>query len=329
MIGGAVLAMLLAAPVSALSPFVEQLHKAEARSASDPERVEYATRALRAWLPEDGRPLLAHAHFARAEGEAALFDDAAAEEDLTKALEIDPRNERAVLMRSRARAALGRGAGAERDALEFLSTRHDDPDGWLALGEARLVQGPPKSDREAREAFAKAARFLGSEDPRPSLGDGRAFLSARRHQEALAALSAAAERPQKRRAEILTWRSRAYSALGDWENAHRDLSRALPDLERTLDERRRSGAAARGQNAARLTLADAYFRRGLANEALKAKDPALADHRTACDLGLRPACARVAALEKPEPKPAPAPKAKKAPRRKNPKGGAGDRIYAN
>ncbi|MCM2305099.1 MAG: hypothetical protein NDJ72_10380, partial [Elusimicrobia bacterium] len=134
MIPGAVLAVLLAAPAGAASPFVEQLRKAEARSASDPERIEYATRALRAWLPADGRPLLAHAHFARAEGEAALFDDPAAEEDLTKALEIDARNDRARLMRARARAALGRGAAAERDASEYLSTNPEDAEGWLALG---------------------------------------------------------------------------------------------------------------------------------------------------------------------------------------------------
>ncbi len=326
---GLFLVMLLAASAHALTPFVEQLRKAESREAGDPERIEFATRALRAWLPADGRPLLAHAHFARAEGEIALFDDVAAEEDLTKALEIDERNDRARLMRSRSRAALGRGAEAERDAVEYLEARPDDAEGWLALGEARLASGATKADRPARGAFAKAASLLGASDPRPSLGEGRAHLAARRHPEALAALSAAAERPQKRRAEILTWRSRAYSALGDWEAARGDLSRAIPDLERVLDERRSAGAVKRGLDAARKTLADAYFRRGLACEALKARDEALADHRQACGLGLPPACARVAALEKPEPKIAPAPKPKKAPRRKNPKGGSGDRIYAN
>jgi tetratricopeptide (TPR) repeat protein len=323
------LAVLLAAPAQALTPFVEQLRKAEVRDAADPERVEFATRALRAWMPADGRMLLAQAHFLRAEGEAALFDDPAAEEDLSKALEIDTRNERARLMRSRARAALARGAEAELDANEYLVNRPDDADGWLALAEALLAQGAPKADRPARAAFAKAAAILGMEDPRPSLGDGRSQLAMRRPREALAALSAAAERPQKRRAEILTWRSRAYSALGDWEAARGDLSRALPDLERALDERRRASAVKRGLDAARKTLADAYFRRGLANEALKAKVEARADHRQACDLGLPAACARVAVLEKPEPKIAPAPKPKKAPRRKNPKGGSGDRIYAN
>jgi len=326
MILAAVVAAQLAGPALALTPFVEQLRKAQARDASDPERVEFATRAVRAWTPPDGRPLLGHAHFARAEGEAAMFDDPAAEEDLTKALELDERNDKARLMRSRARASLGMGITAERDALDYLAARRDDPEGWLALGEARLVQGA-KAERGAREAFAKAARFLDAGDPRPSLGEGRAFLSARRHAEALAALSAAAERPQKRRGEILTWRSRAYSALGNWEAARGDLSRALPDLERTFDERRHSPAVKRAQDAARLTLADAYFRRGLASEALREKEPALADHRQACALGLPAGCARAAALDKPEPK-AP-PKPKKAPRKKNPKGEQGDRIYAN
>jgi tetratricopeptide (TPR) repeat protein len=273
-------------------------------------------------MPEDGRPLWPTPTFARAESRA--FDDAAAER-LTKALEIDPATS-AISCAPGRRAALGRGA---MPSATPSSSSHASRRPRVARARRGPRPGPAKSDREARAAFAKAAKFLGPEDPRPSLGEGRAFLSARRHQEALAALSAAAERPQKRRAEILTWRSRAYSALGDWEAAHRDLSRALPDLERTLDERRRAGAAPRGMSAARVTLADAYFRRGLANEALKAKDPALADHRTACDLGLRPACARVAALEKPEPKDPPKPKARKAPRRKNPKGDAGERIYAN
>jgi tetratricopeptide (TPR) repeat protein len=329
MISGSFLVVLLAASTHALTPFVEQLRRAESRDASDPERVEFATRALRAWLPADGRMLQAQAHFLRAEGEIARFDDAPAEEDLTKALEGDPRNERARLMRARARASLGRGAEAERDALEYIESKPDDGEGWLALGVARLAQGAPKADREARAAFAKAAALLGAQDPRPSLGDGRSQLAMRRPREALAALSAAAERPQKRRAEILTWRSRAYSALGDWSATRSDLSKALPDLERVLDDRRHKGAVKRGLDAAQSTLADAYFRRGLACEAMHDREAALADHRQACGLGLRPACARVASLEKPAAQTKPETKPKKAPRRRNPKGGSGDRIYAN
>ncbi|MBI4059982.1 MAG: hypothetical protein HY403_00985 [Elusimicrobia bacterium] len=325
-LGGTIL--FLAAAASALSPFLLQLKKAEARAASDPERVEFASRALRAWRVSDGNALLAHARFLRAEGEAALLDDAAAEEDLTKVLEIDPDNARARRMRAAARAALGRGAQAESDAVEYLAGKPEDAEGWLVLGEARLLQGPPKADRGARAAFAKAAALLGGEDPRPRLGEGRAHLSARRYREALACLSAAAERPRAREAEILSWRARAHSALGDWSAARDDLSAALPGLERALEELRRASAARRGQDAAHRALADAYFRRGLAYEALRAANEALADHRAACGLGLAPACARVKALEKAAPT-APPHQPKKTPRRKNPKGDPGDRIYAN
>ncbi|MBI5245820.1 MAG: hypothetical protein HY923_01465 [Elusimicrobia bacterium] len=324
-----VLAVLLAAPGRAVTPFVEQLRKAETRSASDQERVEFATRAIRAWLPADGRPLLAHAHFARAEGEMELSDDPHAEEDLSKTLEIDPANEAARLMRSRARASLGRGAEAERDARDYLSARPDDAEARLALGEALLLQGQPKAGADARQAFAGAADVLGKDDPRPSLGEGRSWLSARRHADALVALNAAAEHPQKLRPEILSERSRAYSALGNWRAAREDLGEAIPGLERRVEEKLRAGAVKRGRDAARKNLADAYFRRGLAGEALGDRDGALADHKQACGLGLAAACARADSLEKPQPKPAPAPKPVKPKRKKNPKGDSGDRIYAH
>ncbi|UPT72651.1 MAG: hypothetical protein M0D55_11895 [Elusimicrobiota bacterium] len=233
-------------------------------------------------------------------------------------------------MRSKTRVALGRGAEAEADALEYCAARPDDADGWLALGDARLAMGPPKAGAQARAAFAKAAAILGPGDPRPSLGEGWSFLVLRKPREALAALTAAAEDPKKHRAEILATRSRAHSSLGDWAAASDDLGRAIPDLERRLEDRRRIGAAKAGVDAARLTLADAYWRRGLAGEALDRKAEALLDHKQACGLGLPAACARVASLEKPQPKPKPAPKAPPKPKRKkNPKGDSGERIYAN
>ena len=324
-----VLAVMLAAPAQAVTPFVENLRKAEALSASDAERVEFASRAVRSWLPADGRPLLAHAHFMRAEGEMELFDDPHAEEDLSKTLEIDPANLRALILRAQARTALGRGAEGERDGLEYIAARPDDAEGWLALADARLAQGAPKADRDARAAFAKAAALLGPEDPRPSLGEGRSHLLMRRHGQALAALSAAAENPKNRRAEILAWRSRAYSAIGNWGAAREDLTAAIPGLERVLEDRNRIGAVKRGRDGARGQLADAYFRRGLANEALNSREDALTDHRQACQLGLAAACARVTSLEKPAPKPAVVVKPPKPKRRKNPKGDAGERIYAN
>lgn len=325
---GALLAVALAAPAGAASAFVEQLHKAEARDPEDHERVEFATRAIRAWVPADGRPLLGAAHYLRAEGESARWDDAAADEDLAKALETDPRNDRAYLLRARARTSLGRGAEAERDALEYTASRPDDADGWLALGEARLAQGGEKAGAEARSAFAHAASVLGAGDPRPSLGEGRSFLAGRDHRRALAALTAAAGDSKKWRGEVLAERSRAYSALGDWGASRDDLSGAIPELERALERRNRLGAP-RAIEKGRRDLGDAYFRRGLAHEALHQKEEALADHKQACGLGYPAGCARVAALEKKEPEAPPAPKPAKPKRRKNPKGDAGDRVYAN
>ena len=230
---------------------------------------------------------------------------------------------------ARARAALGSGGLAERDALDYLAVRGEDAEGWLVLGDARVLQGGDKAGKPARDAYGKAASLLGPDDGRPGLGTGRAYLARREHREALAALSYANEHPGKFRAEILTERSRAYSALGDWAAAHDDLTRALPDLERRLDDRRRAGAAKRAKDQARLTLADAYFRRGLANEALSRREPALLDHKEACGLGSAAACARVDSLSKPQPKAAPAPKAVKPKKKRNPKGDAGERIYAN
>src|SRR5204863_36047 len=83
------------------------------------------------------------------------------------------------------------------------ASRPDDAEGWLAAGEACLAAGGPKAGRSAREDFAKAAELLGHDDPRPSLGEGRSHMAFRRHGEALAAFSAAAESPQKTRVLIL------------------------------------------------------------------------------------------------------------------------------
>lgn len=314
----------------AASPFVEELHRAQARDADDPERIEFATRAIREWEPTDGKPLLAAARFARAEGRAAKIDDAAVEDDLNAALELDPLNEKAKLMRAKARVGLGAGRLAERDVLDYLSARPDDAEGWLTLGDARALQGGEKAEKPARDAYGKAGALLGPDDPRPGLGIGRAYLAARAYKDALAALSQAAERPGKKRGEILSERARAYSALGDWAAAHDDLGRAVPELERRLEDVRRIGAVRRAQDRVRGTLADAYFRLGLSDEALSRKEQALQDHRSACDLGHAAACARVRSLSKPEPAAAPAPKpAPKPKRKKNPKGDGGERIYAN
>lgn len=321
-------ALALAGPAAAVSSFVEQLRKAQTRDAGDPERVEYASRAIRAWAPADGPRMLAHAHFARAEGELEALDDEAAEVDLSRVIELDSMNHRARFLRARTRTALGRGTEAELDAAEYTSLYPDDGEGWLALGEARLARGRPKADGPAREAFSRAAARLGPDDPRPSLGEGRSRLAGRRPREALAAFAAAAERPKGKEGEIRVWLARAQAELGDWKSAADNLGRALPALERRLEQRRRSIAPARATDAARGELADAYFRRGVAHEALSRREEAILDHRQACAHGHAPACARAESLSKDEPPPRSVRPAK-PPRRPKPRSEPGERVYVN
>lgn len=317
----------IALPARALSPFVEAFRKAEARAASDPERVEFATRAIRAWLPKDGAMLLAQAHFRRAEGALSQLDHELAEADLAKAIGGDPNNHAARLMRVEALIALGRGREAEKEAEEYLFARPDDGEGRLALGRARLARGMPSAGAAARKAFAQAATILGPDDPRPEIGNGRSFLAARKPREALVALSAAADRPAAHRVEIFSTRARAYAALGNWRAVREDLNASIPGLEFRADDAARRGVP-RARDAALANHADALFRRGVAGEALNAREDALADYRAACGLGLPPACARLDALEAAARKPAPAPKPKPK-KLKAPKGDTGERIYAN
>jgi hypothetical protein len=115
----------LARPVRA-SEFLEALHRADAREAKDPERIEFAARAIQAWRPSDGDELLADAYFRRGEGEFAAFDDAAADADLTKALAHDEHNAAALLLRARARLRAGRLAEAELDFSNETAARRDD-----------------------------------------------------------------------------------------------------------------------------------------------------------------------------------------------------------
>ncbi len=166
MTGPVLAAILLLARPARASEFLEALHRADARDAQDPERVEFAARAIKAWRPADGDELLADAYFRRGEGEFAAFDDAAADADLTKALAHDERNAAALLLRARSRLRAGRLAEAELDFSAETASRRDDGEGWLGLAEARVARGLPRADRPALEALAKAARLLDADDPR-------------------------------------------------------------------------------------------------------------------------------------------------------------------
>lgn len=321
----AALALLLSAPARA-SEFVEALRRADARAAEDPERVEYAARAIRAWTREHGGRMLAHAHLRRGEGELARHDDEAAERDFTRALELDPGASGARSLRARARMALGLWKGAESDYRERAESAPEDGEAWLGLGEARARRGPPHSDRPALEALREArARLPG--DPRPLAAEGLAQLASGRPLKALESLDAAVEAGGGSLNEALALRARVKLALRDPKGSRADATRALPSFERRLEERRRTKAPPRAEAAARAALAELLFRRALASEMLGESAGALEDHRRGCELDYPPCCAKAETLA---PKPAaPAPKPARKRRRPSPKSDPGERIYAN
>jgi tetratricopeptide (TPR) repeat protein len=320
------LALLLAPPARA-SDFLDALRRAESRGAKDPERIEFAARAIRAWRPSDGEQLLADAYFRRGEGEFEAWDDAAAEADFGKAYGLDARNDLALLRRGRARLRAGRATDAERDFSNYAEGRPDDGEGWLALAEARVARGLPHADRPALEAIKKAESLLDDGDPRPWIAEGRAHLAAGRPKEALDALDAAVSDGKDALPDALAWRARAKDGLRDLRGARTDGGRASDAYESRLDVVLRAHAPAPAVAAARGDAADARFRRGGVEEGLSLVADAVEDYRTACDLGRADACDRAAALT---PKDAPPPpKARKRKYQANPSDDSGTRIYAN
>jgi tetratricopeptide (TPR) repeat protein len=317
--------LLLVAAQARASDFLEALHRAEARGPKDPERLEFATRAIRAWRPSDGDGLLADAYLLRGQGEFEAWDDEAAEADFGQALRLDERDDEALLLRARARLRAGRAPAAAKDFSDYAARHADDGEAWLGLAEARIASGLPRADRPALEALDKASRLLGADDPRPKVAEGRAHLAAGRAPMALEALDGAVSKGKDALPDALAWRARAKEELRDLPGARADGGRAAEGYEGRLEAALRSRAPARAIAAARADAADARCRRGRIEEALGLRAEALNDYRLACDLGREDACGRVAESVR---KDAPAPKPPKT-RRANPSDDPGTRIYAN
>lgn len=336
------LAAALASPSSAASDFLEALRRAEARAAADPERVEYATRAIRAWTPGDGRLMLGAAHLRRAEGLLERGEETLAVEDLLKTVENDPANHRALLLRGRARLALRRHLPAESDLLAYTAARPEDPEGWEALALARMPEGGAGRPAEARKASARLRRL----EPggwRSEWLDGRSYLLERRPEAALAPLDRAVSAAKGARPEPLAERAQARAAMGRHAEAEQDWSAALPLLERAEEAATRVPSPPRARQEARSRAAAAFFARGRLREFLLRPEGAAADFAAACERGHAEACARrpaappKAAAKPQRPKPAAPeadppepvrPKAKKR-RVRSPKSDGGARIYAN
>jgi tetratricopeptide (TPR) repeat protein len=336
-----VLLALLGAPALAASEFVQALRRAESRAASDPERVEYATRAIRAWSSGDGRLMLAAAHLRRAEGLLLRRELPEAVEDLTKTVENDPANRLALRLRGEARLELGKPFDAENDFNECVRLEPGDADCWVGLGRARLPERGSARPADARKAAARARR-LAPEDWRPDWVDGRAYLRERRPDDALASLARSVALA-KGRPEPHAERAAAHESVGRHAEAAADWSEAIPAYERAKEAGERARAPERARALERERLAAAFYSRGRLREFLMENEGALDDYAQACALGHKDACAKrpaggeAAAKRARRPKAAPAeldppepvrPKAKKR-RVKTPKSDPGERVYAN
>lgn len=333
------LAAVLASPAPAASPFLESLRRAESRAASDPERVEFATRAIRAWLPQDGRLMLSHAYLRRAEALLLVGENGAAAEDLTQVMANDPGNRRAQLLRGQARLAAGKSLEAESDFAGYCAVEPEDAEGWIGLARARLPEKGRARPPEARKAVARARR-LAPEDWRPDWLDGRSWSLEGRPQAALAPLERALALSKSARPEPLAERAAVLASLARHAEAVSDWSKALPLYERALAEGDRTQAAPKLRDAARALLAGAYLSRGRLREFLRERDAARRDFAEACDLGLKDACGRLKtdavpgavkrrrvpeAAPQPAEPPRPKPKRRRAPAKSEP----GERVYGS
>lgn len=346
MIALVALAACVSRPVGAESPFLKSLHKAESRK-EPAEQVEYLNRAVKAWEPEEGTELLSHAHLLRGTAYYWLNQFAAAEPDLSKAVELDPGSALAYLLRGRIKLKQGKLADAQRDLREYAGLKADDLEGWLALSEAQLKA----ADADAAEQSCKRAAQLDPSDWRVQLGRARVAMARKAWPEAVESLDAAQASSKSRAAEVFSERAICRVGQGRPEDALADYDLALPLYDRDVERATRGGAAKLEAVEAQDKAARAYFGRGRVNEFLARLQAAVQDYRDACRLGHQQACARAEAVVPEPPKEAPAPKAA-APREEalaEPKGepprppepkkerrrrgrvdsDAGDRIYAN
>lgn len=322
-------------PGWAASKFVQNLHKAESRKEPN-ERVEYYTRAIDAWEPAEGNSLMGACRFGRGEALVELWKFAEAEPDLTKALELDPINARAYLMRGKARLRLGRNNEAALDLLEFAGRNPADVDGLVTLADAQLKAGRGDAAMKA----CKLAEQAEPSDFRGWLCEGRALAARRDWPGAERAFAAADDRAEHRAAAPLLERAVTLVAQGRHELALTDYSAAIPLLDALLETLPHDRAPAPAVAEHRQNTARAYYSRGRVREFLVQPELALADFETACRLGHDQACERADALapqaeHKPKraaPSAAPEPvpeKSKREKRRKvnNPDSDPGERIY--
>ena len=334
---GAFLAVMLgAAGAWGETEFLKNMHKAEGRREPE-ERIEYYSRALRAWEPSDGSELLANCHFRRGEARFERYEFDEAEPDLSKSIELDPGNARAYLLRGRVHLRRGRAAEAARDFSAYTAFSPQDIEGFLALGEARQKNGQFNA---ALRAYDRGAA-LDPSDWRPAFGVGRAWMARKRWEQALEQLDKADEAARHSSPEVLSERAVCRVALGQHQKASYDYNDAIAVHDRKLQDMARARAMDAAVVEYQIQVARAYFGRGRLNEFLVRPREAIADYVEACRLGHKEACGRAEALAgRAEVKPKAAAPKEKGPetpkkvekrRKRLPKPGSesGERIYAN
>ena len=113
--------------------FLDALRKAESRS-EPVEKIEYYSRAIRAWNATHGNALLANCHFRRGEAYFERREFQLAQSDLSKTIELDPRNARAYFLRGQISLKSSKFSPAERDFSECVGLEPEDSEGWFAAG---------------------------------------------------------------------------------------------------------------------------------------------------------------------------------------------------
>ncbi|MBI5622911.1 MAG: tetratricopeptide repeat protein [Elusimicrobia bacterium] len=321
----------------AADEFLLNLRKADARVEPE-ERVEYYSRAIRAWRTGHGTGLLAHCHFNR--GETHLLEARLdlAEKDLSKALALDPNNSRAYLLRGRLHLRARRHKLAESDLREYASMKPGDPDGRVMLAESKERGGRLQ---EALRDFRYAAR-LDSLNWRALLGQTRVLTSLREYGPAAEVLAKAEAVGGNHEPALAVQAAVLKAETLRLAEALEDFSRAIPLYEERAGDLQRSTVHALDLRECNEALAGAYYGRGSVREKLLDPAGALADYREACRLGHARSCSLAESLAKkppseaaPEP-PKPVPAAKPAPpkpapskkkRFRRPKSDPGERIY--
>ncbi|MBI4677314.1 MAG: tetratricopeptide repeat protein [Elusimicrobia bacterium] len=326
------------AQAQATDEFLTNLHKADNRSEPD-ERIEYYSRAIRAWRTGNGASLLAHCHFNRGETHLNLARLDLAETDLAKALSLDPGNARAYLLRGRLHLRTARAKAAEKDLREYASMKPSDADGRILLGESRERAGRLS---DALKDFQQASR-LDAWNWRAFVSMARVLTTQRKYGPAGQMLDKAETLAGGREAAVATQRGLLLKETLKFEEAVEKLGLGINLHEEKAAELQRSVGKALDLQECRESLSLAYHGRGATHEKLLNPGAALSDYHEACRLGHAPSCilAERQALrpppaevhKPPHPKPGPAPAPKPTPPKKKrapkPKSDPGERIYGS